>query len=386
MTKGDRRGCSGAKDGIDFSGFSLLLGKWGNQGFHKLDDVISKKQLPASLRAPFKAIKPDQDADFAAFASRALPALQSADWKGGSDASSKSQKFLNRLLGVKPALQKPVFALYKLCVEEVRRNARAAGNAVDDLGAIELKDDVSGGGVTVVANWKVAHAHDLPPSRVATIDHDGGLPFAAATAKLAELKEDAAGGRRGGELPGFFLSHRNRPGYDGDKHVVLARRAGAGSGAVYAMRPNGRNASMYRENLDENYTSCTAAEAEAAWEHEFAAANRHCSHGPNCKLGPSCTVGRRIQRKAVVAGSFLPFWPQLEQQCATKGKGKDGGGVRLQIVRGSLGGEKLVGVEVPATGVAAFAEKKEGAPEAAAPDAKAKGKGKAKKSAAPGAW
>jgi len=255
ITKGDRRGCSGAKDGIDFSGFSLLLGKWGNQvhaarrpppaaprsppprlppqGFHKLDDVITKKQLPASLRAPFKAIKPDQDADFAAFASRALPALQSADWKGGSDASSKSQKFLNRLLGVKPALQKPVFALYKLCVEEVRRNARAAGNAVDDLGAIELKDDVSGGGVTVVANWKVAHAHDLPPSRVATIDHDGGLPFAAATAKLAELKEDAAGGLHAAQ-PGVVVGIRTlvnvweeviADGAGLDRRVLTERRA-----------------------------------------------------------------------------------------------------------------------------------------------------------------
>ena len=180
-----------------------------------------------------------------------------ADWKGGSDASSKSQKFLNRLLGVKPALQKPVFALYKLCVEEVRRNARAAGNAVDDLGAIELKDDVSGGGVTVVANWKVAHAHDLPPSRVATIDQRRAAVRGGDAAR--ELKEDAAGGRRGGELPGFFLSHRNRPGYDGDKHVVLARRAGAGSGAVYAMRPNGRNASMYRDALNFDASSTTTA-------------------------------------------------------------------------------------------------------------------------------
>ena len=280
---------------------------------------------------------------------------------------------------MKPALQKPVFALYKLCVEEVRRNARAAGNAVDDLGAIELKDDVSGGGVH--RRRQLEGRPRARPAAVARRDHRPRRRAAVrgGDGELAELKEDAAGGRRGGELPGFFLSHRNRPGYDGDKHVVLARRAGAGSGAVYALRPNGRNASMYRENFDENYTSCTAAEAEAAWEHEFAAANRRCSHGPNCKGGSSCLVGRRIQRKAVVAGSFLPFWPQLEQQCATKGKGKDGGGVRLQIVRGSLAGEKLVGVEVPATGVARLRREEGGRAGGGAPDAKAKRKGKAKK-------
>ena len=56
--------CSGAKDGIDFSGFSLLLGKWGNQaghlppqGFHKLDDVVSGE---AAARVAPRAVQGDQ--------------------------------------------------------------------------------------------------------------------------------------------------------------------------------------------------------------------------------------------------------------------------------------------------------------------------------------
>ena len=90
-------------------------------------------------------------------------------------------------------------------------------------------------------------------SRLVQMEHDGGMSFASAEARLETLMGGGGTGlkRRAHSLPGFFRSTSNRPGTE-VKMVGLAHRAASAAGVV-VLRPNGRKGHMDLDNFETRY-------------------------------------------------------------------------------------------------------------------------------------
>ena len=150
-------------------------------------------------------------------------------------------------------------------------------------------------------------------SRLVQMEHDGGMSFASAEARLETLMGRGGTGlkRRAHSLPGFFRSTSNRPGTE-VKMVGLAHRAASAAGVV-VLRPNGRKGHMDLDNFETRYEAISRDEARELWAVEYRLCEHMCSHGPNCKNRSTCVVGKRMQQRSLLtADDCLASWGRLE--------------------------------------------------------------------------
>ena len=169
--------------------------------------------------------------------------------------------FLNKLLGIPPLAAQHIFAFFTICVDCARQKARQSGQPLEAEGAVDLRDVDGSGRLTILTQRVVTHdtesgagsrlqpqtlalaptptptliptqtltltptltlalaptptptqASSLKPhpspgaeSRLVQMEHDGGMSFPCAEAKLEDLSK-ATTGRRRASLPGFFRS------------------------------------------------------------------------------------------------------------------------------------------------------------------------------------
>lgn len=246
-------------------------------------------------------------------------------------------RFLNRILGLPPAIQNRLFELFISILDLLVQNARIEGHF--DSGIVDMKANK----IELQERPKTVHVDHMSgaPTILFTFTLDRGVTWESATTLLDEKQKDGLGSAN----DGFYESKRE---WLGRRHFVLAFE-GSASGVYKLFRPAVGESprEMPLAELKNKYRKVSSLEkARNGWESEYEVSSKQCMHGPNCKLGNFCTVGRRIQEVNVLGGLILPVWGTIEKALSKQFRQSH---KRLRVVRieTTTDNQRIVGLLVP---------------------------------------
>ena len=265
--------------------------------------------------------------------------------KGADKDGGMVNKLLNRMFAIELGLQRKIYTLFNLCLEQVRQDAIKAGE--DEGGII----DMDGG-------FKIAKEQNLfvddatgATAKFYSVEHDRGVPFEDAMSMYEEAKEE---GKRC-----YFICQRGKAfGYsDADgKHwsaLAIATKPKLRKPPYFRLvhPTRGRESTnTSRATLHEKWDvwdlkddeERANLEQEWGWMHTKGA--KGCLH-KTCKYADTCTYMKRIRTSAVVTGALLKDWAHVEKVI---GVGSNSASGSVKIVRLTTDDtQRLVGIYVP---------------------------------------
>lgn len=325
MTKGDRNAGLGASgDAFGFGHLDLMSGPYGAPAMGLLLSDIERKETDvrglsmsgwASGRRGFRS--------FAVEASKELDHQQVElhDPLGTCMQKNGLKRFLNRLLGVKCAVQQGIFALLAMHVARLENADRENGKL--DTGVVSLNRSGRFGKLQKVEELRsTSLAAGALVARVLLLDR--GLDFEGARRLLDGASLDDQG------LQGFYLKP---PGKGGTERLPLLalRRSSAtrSAGPRYILySPNSASTNLL------NGEPCNAARLRAAglrhveaeksledlqqrWCKQYEVSATRCIHiqrGQRCS-DSSCTLGVRCMKETLLTGQILANWDVITGAC-----------------------------------------------------------------------
>ncbi|XP_012940832.1 protein strawberry notch homolog 1 [Aplysia californica] len=253
-------------------------------------------------------------------------------------------KFLNRILGMKVAVQNALFKYFTDTLTSIILDAKRNGRW--DMGILDL-----GSGEEKVRKIETKifvgnTATNTAKTELTKFAVERGMPWHSAI----ELW------RRCGSLEeGFYCTLQDRIF---KKTVVLAVVQGKNKKRelMYNLyRPNtglqGRCETL--EEIKKKYKKCLPDVAEPLWEDQYTSSETHCSHKylrGNCRkaaTGQQCEFGLRTRFYHVLSGSVLSVWSKVESVLVGLNAAS-----RMQIIRlRTEENQRIVGSLIPPAGV-----------------------------------
>ena len=195
------------------------------------------------------------------------------------------KKFLNRLLGLKIALQTLLFNYFHATLKAVISTAKTEGLYTEGISDVPAKSIVSRSNQGVL--WVD------PVTQLTTFKNgfviDRGVSFHEAC-QLLEL------GRGLEDASGFYKSRRL---YFGSYLYLLGIQRTGKKITFKIYRPNTGASSlqMTEDQLREHYARIQPQEAEAGWTEKFKDSLEVCVHGNDCQQGESGKVNKPTKSK-----------------------------------------------------------------------------------------
>ncbi|ETW05982.1 hypothetical protein, variant [Aphanomyces invadans] len=319
LTKGDRR----AGSGQDLSGYHFET-KYGFQAVRELLRCVCNGlfvegvDIPALIKA-HPALLSSQHMNEILIANLQsiglFPPVQTVSVK----------LFLNRLLGLAPALQNALFHYFEKTLQSVIAKAQQEGKYDEGY------DDIKGRKAELMRETNLGS--NVTYSHVMV---DRGISWEDALSIYENVSSEYKAS--------YYISDQK---YFGEYLYILMI---TGSRSCSVIRPNSGYMFLEATKIDDirdKYTSIPPDKAERGWKRIFDRCETRCIHTSGCKQGESCRVGIRKLQYHLLSGSLLPIWKLLEQLISSHA---DVHNRALRIVRITLTNsakQKLVGVNFP---------------------------------------
>ncbi|RHY30971.1 hypothetical protein DYB32_003872 [Aphanomyces invadans] len=224
--------------------------------------------------------------------------------------------FLNRLLGLAPALQNALFHYFEKTLQSVIAKAQQEGKYDEGY------DDIKGRKAELMRETNlgsnVTYSHVMVDRGISWEDALSIYENVSSEYKASYYISDQ---KYFGEYLYILMITGSRSCSDANKYLLCAIR--------------------------DKYTSIPPDKAERGWKRIFDRCETRCIHTSGCKQGESCRVGIRKLQYHLLSGSLLPIWKLLEQLISSHA---DVHNRALRIVRITLTNsakQKLVGVNFP---------------------------------------
>lgn len=330
LTHGDRRATTESRDLSQFN----IASKYCRMALEHMNHFLE-------TNAQFAEIRPDYDGNFLRDAREAYIGAGLGRNSYGHifcpdpTTSLNINLFLNRLLGMKVAIQNAIFDLFTRITDRLICRKKIAGEY--DAGILELNSASGKTRVDQPENFLIRTNSGFVRCTLRNIRYERGISWEEARAKLAEADEKDS-------RSSFYMGTNS---VTKSKSVILAIREGLDQFRIY--KPNvGRQPKLefYSQVIDK-FDKVDEATAERVWRFIYDATDSNCihmCHFRSCKrleANMKCDVGIRHRLFCILSGGILTIWPYLEAKVPEATK-------RIQIIRLRLDDDtRVIGPNIP---------------------------------------
>ncbi|XP_041348616.1 protein strawberry notch homolog 1-like [Gigantopelta aegis] len=251
-------------------------------------------------------------------------------------------RFLNRILGMKVAIQNALFMYFTETLTTIILEAKRNGRW--DMGILDLGSGQERVHKLETQTFLGNTATNTAKTELTTISVERGMSWLNAT----DLWRKCVGTEEG-----FYLSHQERNLKRTSVLVVIQGKNKKHEKLYNVYRPNTglqpRCETM--EEIRKKYKKVLPDQAQTWWDDQYYLSTTCCSHAywrGNCRrasLGLSCEIGLRTRTYHVLSGSVLSVWSKVESVLTSM---PGASGSKMQIIRLKTDdGHRIVGSLIP---------------------------------------